>query len=103
MAAKGGCIDFMFFGPPYPAAGSATAIIESKRDNPHYFFLANKQQARSKIYSLTQCSPTVNECDWHILAGNNERINSYCLTCFKFQILDERSHQEFFKCSNVQI
>ena len=25
MAAKGGRIDFMFLGPPYPAAGSATA------------------------------------------------------------------------------
>ena len=22
-----------------------------------------------------QCSLTVNECDWHILAGNEERIN----------------------------
>ena len=33
-----------------------------------------------KIYSLTQCSLTVNECDWHILAGNDERINSHCLT-----------------------
>ena len=33
-----------------------------------------------KIYSLTQCSLTVNECDWHIMAGNDERINSHCLT-----------------------
>ena len=24
MAADGGCIDFMFLDPPYPAAGSAT-------------------------------------------------------------------------------
>ena len=34
----------------------------------------------TKIYSLTQCSLTVNECDWHILAGNDKRINSHCLT-----------------------
>ena len=27
MAAKGGCIDFMFLGPPYPAAGSATGLL----------------------------------------------------------------------------
>ena len=27
MAAGGGCIDFMFLGPPYPAAGSATAKL----------------------------------------------------------------------------
>ena len=33
----------------------------------------------TKIYSLTQCSLTVNEYDWHILAGNDERINSHCL------------------------
>ena len=34
----------------------------------------------TKIYSLTQCSLTVIECDWHILAGNDKRINSHCLT-----------------------
>ena len=27
MATKGDRIDFMFLGPPYPAAGSATAFI----------------------------------------------------------------------------
>ena len=34
----------------------------------------------TKIYSLIQCSLTVNECDWHILAGNDDRIYSHCLT-----------------------
>ena len=28
--------------------------------------------------ALYQCSLTVNECDWHILVGNDERINSHC-------------------------
>ena len=51
-----------------------------ERDNPYYFFPANQEKAGTKIYSLTQCSLTVNECDWHILAGNNKRINSHCLT-----------------------
>ena len=51
-----------------------------KRNNSYYFSRANQQKAGTKIYSLTQCSLTVNECDWHILAGNDERINSYCLT-----------------------
>ena len=51
-----------------------------ERDNPYYFFWANQRKAGTKIYSLTQCSLTVNECDWHILAGNEERIKSHCLT-----------------------
>ena len=51
-----------------------------ERDNPYYFFPANQQKAGTKIYSLTQCSLTVNECDWYILGGNDERINSHCLT-----------------------
>ena len=52
----------------------------NERDNPYYFFQANQQKPDTKIYSLTQCSLTVNKCDWHILAGNNERIKSHCLT-----------------------
>ena len=36
----------------------------------------NERYTGTKVYSLTQCSLTVNECDWHILAGNDERINS---------------------------
>ena len=43
-----------------------------ERDYPYYFFRANQQQAGTKIYSLTQCSLSMNECDWHILAGNDE-------------------------------
>ena len=50
-----------------------------ERNNSYYFSRANQQKAGTKIYSLTQCSLTVNECDWHILAGNDERINSHCL------------------------
>ena len=51
-----------------------------ERNNSYYFSLANQQKAGTKIYSLTQCSLTVNEYDWHILAGNDVRINSHCLT-----------------------
>ena len=51
-----------------------------ERDNPYYFFPANQHKTGTKIYSLTQCSLTVNECDWQILVGNDERINSHCLT-----------------------
>ena len=53
---------------------------DTERDNPYYFFPANQPKARTKIYSLTHCSLTVNECDWHILVGNDERINSHYLT-----------------------
>ena len=55
-----------------------------ERNNLYYFSCANQQKAGTKIYSLTQCSLTVNECDWHILAGNDERINSRSLTRFKY-------------------
>ena len=51
-----------------------------ERNNSYYFSRANQQKAGTKIYSLSQCSLTVNECDWHILAGNDEKINSHCLT-----------------------
>ena len=51
-----------------------------ERHNSYYFFLANQQKVGTQIYSLTQCSLTVNKCDWHILAGNDKRINSHCLT-----------------------
>ena len=50
-----------------------------ERNNSYYFSRANQQKAGTKIYSLTQCSLTVNKCDWHILAGNDERINSHYL------------------------
>ena len=33
MAAKGGPIDFMFLGPPYPATGSDAASKPSNNDN----------------------------------------------------------------------
>ena len=49
-----------------------------ERNNLYYFSRANQQKAGTKIYTLTQCSLTVNECDWHILVGNDERINSHC-------------------------
>ena len=51
-----------------------------ERDNQYFFIPANQQKTGTKIYSVTQCSLTVNECDWHILAVNDERINSHCLT-----------------------
>ena len=51
-----------------------------ERNNSYYFSRANQQKAGTQIYSLTQCGLTVNECDWHILEDNDERINSHCLT-----------------------
>ena len=50
--------------------------------NPYNFFRVMHQQANLKIHSLTQCNLTMNGCDWHILAGNNERIVFHCLTRF---------------------
>ena len=74
-----------------------------ERDNPYYFFPANQHQAGTKIYSLTQCSLTVNECDRPILAGNDQRINTQYLTrrshlwrCVQilFLELETRAHTE---------
>ena len=53
---------------------------DNRKRHLYYFFLANQVKAGTKIYSLTQCSLSVDECDWYILAGNDERINSHCLT-----------------------
>ena len=51
-----------------------------EKDNPYYLFRANQQQVGTKIYSLTQCSLSVNECDWHIFTVKDERINTHFLT-----------------------
>ena len=51
------------------------------RKRQSILFLSSQSAKRvHKIYSLTRCNLTVNECDWCILAGSDERINSYCLT-----------------------
>ena len=60
--------------------GAEVKAIGTERNNSYYFSRANQQKVGAKIYSLTQCSLTVNQCDWYILAGNDERINSHCLT-----------------------
>ena len=52
----------------------------TERNNSYYFSRANQQKRAPKSIHLTQCSLTVNECDWHILVGNDKRINSHCLT-----------------------
>ena len=44
-------------------------------------FWANQQRMGSKIYSLTQCSHTVNEHDWHIVVGNDKGTVLHCLIC----------------------
>ena len=43
MATKGGRIDFMFLGPPYPTAGSATARIPQRRMGRHSSTRSNIQ------------------------------------------------------------
>ena len=55
-------------------------FLRKRQSNLYYFFRANQQKADTKIYSSTLCIFTVNECDWHILAGNDNRIKSHCLT-----------------------
>ena len=49
-------------------------VSNKERTNSHYFSRANQQKAGTKIYSLTQCSLTVNECDWHILAATSREL-----------------------------
>ena len=64
-----------------------TVAYQFERNNSFYFSWANQQKAGTKIYSLTKCSLTVNERDWHILACNGERINSHCLIRFDNTLL----------------
>ena len=35
----------------------------------------SKRGGGTKIYSSSQCSLTVNECDWHILAATKRELN----------------------------
>ena len=44
------------------------------------FLSSQSATSGHQVYSLIQCRLTVNECDRQILAGNDERINSHCLT-----------------------
>ena len=62
-------------------------LASYERNNSYYFCWANQQKAGTQIYSLAQCSLSVNGCDWHILAGNDERINSHCLTRDQFETM----------------
>ena len=41
---------------------------------PYYFLWANQQKANIKILSWTLCEISKETSDWHILAGNEERI-----------------------------
>ena len=41
---------------------------------PYHLFGANQQKVNVKILSLTQCAISKDGCDWHILAGIDERI-----------------------------
>ena len=52
-----------------------TFKFELQRKKQFILFLSNSKNLGTKMYSLTQCSLTVNECDWHILADNDERID----------------------------
>ena len=36
IAAKGGCIDFMFLTPPYPATGSVTDVVHEDMAMSHH-------------------------------------------------------------------
>ena len=41
---------------------------------PCHFSWANQRKADIKIFSRTQCKISKDRCNWHILAGNEERI-----------------------------
>ena len=66
--------------PLVPPLLNVIFYCHHERNNSYYFSGANQQKEGTKIYSVTQCSLTVEECDWHILGGNDERINSHYLT-----------------------
>ena len=58
----------------------------------------------TNIYSLTLCSLTVNEHDWHLLVGNDDRIKSHCLTRkLKKELnrISEKSDANVILCINL--
>ena len=59
---------------------SDLAWVLSHNLHVYYFFWVNHQKGCSNIYPLIQCSLIVNEGDWYIVAGNDERFNSHCST-----------------------
>ena len=44
-----------------------------------FFFRANRQKAKMKLFSCTQYDFSVSRCDWRILEGNEKRIVRDCL------------------------
>ena len=74
-----------------------TLVFIFMRKTQSILFLSS-QSAKSGHHniSLTQCSHTVNECDWHSLAGNVERINSHCLTRYSHDCLKKLEVVENF-------
>ena len=69
----------------------------TERNNSYYFSRENQQKEGPKFYSLTQCSLTVNECDWHILA--RELIHIVWLV-FIYRSLQQSLHR-FTQTKNV--
>ena len=65
---------------PLTKGSVADRYLEGVKEKIHNFLRATQQQVSTKIYSLTQCSLTVNKCDWQILGGNDERIKSHYWT-----------------------
>ena len=60
------------------------------------FLSSQSATSGTKIYSLTQHSFTAHECHWHILVGNDKRINSHCLT-------GKKSSQNWKKIQNKNL
>ena len=89
-------------------------IICSIRSSPtggNFFFAVVKsfeyKIAISANFVQTVKNSTVNECDWQILVGNHERINSHCLTRFHrfpnhkyFIFLDKGFSKSDCKCKS---
>ena len=47
-----------------------------ERGFPYYFFWTNQWKADIKIFSWAKCEISKDSRDWHVLAGNDQRIIS---------------------------
>ena len=79
-------------------------IILTAKETIHIISFEPINEIRTtKIYSLTQCCLTVNGCDWHILAGNDDRIKSHCF--IRTSIFSKRTIYEpvRIECSSCRV
>ena len=88
MVAKGGGIDFMFLGPPYPSTGSPTGFHDSFKDNDFCtaFVLRFKRFGVTHLNNISRCSAyyiqkaNCTEASCLLVSGKIHQTYSFCVS-----------------------